>query len=63
MARELKGYALKNARGLVPHQYDKPRLRGVYPPVMREEAARFDREALARARFKAAGGLVTSVSA
>lgn len=48
MARELKGYARKRAMGLVPHQYDRTRLRGVQPPIREGEMAMHQREAFAR---------------
>lgn len=48
MARELKGYARKRLQGLVPHQYDRNRMRGVQPPIREGEAAHHEREAFRR---------------
>lgn len=48
MARELKGYAAKRARGLVPFRYEG-RLRSVQPPVGQAESLQHERSAHWRA--------------
>jgi len=56
MARELKGYAAKKRQGLVPHHYDRTRLKGVWPPVSWTEARHYER--LARYRDAQRRGVV-----